>query len=184
MDRIQFFRESIKNLKSVGTLTRSSRYLCLQMIRPIDFNHATCLVELGGGDGVVTKHILKKMRSDARLYTFELNEQFCEVLQAIDDDRLVVLQEDVAGIKDILAKYDIDEVDAIVSAIPFVIFPEDKAYSIITTCKDLLKKTGVFTQIHYSLFLKKLYKRTFESLKIRFVPINVPPAFVFACRKQ
>ena len=34
------------------------------------------LVELGAGDGVITEHILKHMKKDAKLLSFEVNEKF------------------------------------------------------------------------------------------------------------
>ena len=90
MGTIKFFRESVKNLKTVGTITRSSKYLCKGMIKPVDFSKAKVLVELGAGDGVVTKHILENMRKDAKLLAFELNPKFCEQIREIQDERLII----------------------------------------------------------------------------------------------
>ena len=59
MNNIAFLKESIKNIKTVGTFTRSSKFLCRGMVKHVDFENAHTIVELGAGDGVITKHILK-----------------------------------------------------------------------------------------------------------------------------
>ena len=182
MKRLHFLKESLRNMTTVGTVTRSSAVLCKQMIRDIDFDQSKILVELGAGDGVVTKHILNRMASDAKLYSFEVNELFCEKLAEIKDDRLVILQRDAADIVEIMEEFGVKEVDYVVSAIPFVLVDDDVTITIINQCKKLIKEDGFFVQIHYSLVLKKLYNKLFRVVSLRFVPLNVPPAFVFTCR--
>lgn len=184
MGTIKFFKESVRNLKTVGTITRSSKYLCLGMIKPIDFTKAKVLVELGAGDGVVTKHILANMRPDAILLAFELNSAFCDKMREINDDRLVVIEDDAMKVQSYLEQYDHQEADYIISALPFTIFPEELSYKIIRKCKEVLKPSGLFLQIHYSLIPKKMYQKIFGNVKLNFVPINVPPAWVMVCVKQ
>ncbi len=184
MGTIKFFKESIKNLKTVGTITRSSKYLCKGMIKPLDFENAKVIVELGAGDGVVTAHILKAMAPDAKLLAFELNKKFCdEMRQKFKDDRLIIVEDDASKIGTYLKENGLGKADAIVSAIPFTIIPEDITYSILTSCKEHLKEEGTYVQIHYSLLPKKYYKNTFGNIDIRFIPLNVPPAWVMVCKK-
>src|SRR5699024_9623591 len=93
MNKINFFKQGIKNLKTVGTLTRSSRFLCKKMAEQVDYEDARLIVELGAGDGVITKAILERMSPDARLMSFEVNPEFCADLRAINDDRLIVIED-------------------------------------------------------------------------------------------
>ena len=58
MKKIEFLKEGLKNLKTIGSVARSSKYLCKGMIKHVDFKTANVIVELGAGDGVITKHIL------------------------------------------------------------------------------------------------------------------------------
>ena len=60
MNSMKFLREGIKNLRTVGTLTRSSKFVCREMVNQVDFSKVKNVVELGAGDGVITKHIFKK----------------------------------------------------------------------------------------------------------------------------
>lgn len=182
MTRIEFLREGLKDLRTVGTLTRSSRYLCRGMLKRVDFSEAKVLVELGAGDGVLTKHILQRMRPDATLLAFEVNDKFCALMRdTLQDDRLLVIEDSAEHLGQHLERLGLGKADYILSAIPFVMLPRDLARRIITTSRDYLRPGGQFNQIHYSLALKSLYEDIFESVKLRFVPLNLPPAFVLSC---
>lgn len=180
---MQFFREGLKNLRTTGTVTPSSRFLCQSMIKGIDFSEARILVELGAGDGVVTRHILAKMHPDACLLVFEVQASFCEILRNIKDDRLVVIEDSAEHLLLYLAKYGHEKADHIISAIPFVVLPKETAESIIATCHASLAPRGYYVQMHYSTILRSLYESVFPEVKIKFTPLNIPPAFVFHCSK-
>lgn len=185
MGTIRFFRESVKNLKTVGTITRSSKFLCKGMIKPIDFSTAKVIVELGAGDGVVTAHILKAMAPDAKLMAFELNHKFCDQMRSkFKDDRLIIVEDDASKLAQYLEENGLEKADAIISAIPFTIIPEEITYKIVNTCRDHMVDGGTFVQIHYSLIPKKIYKSVFGNIDLNFITINVPPAWVMTCKKQ
>lgn len=184
MGTIAFFKESIKNLKTVGTLTRSSKFLCKGMIKHVDFSTAKVIVELGAGDGVITKHILNSMAPDCKLMIFEVNANFISQLNDIKDDRLIVVQDTAEKLEHYLQKHQITQIDAVISAIPFVIIPEPTASNIVQTCKDNLIAGGNYVQVHYSLMAKKLYKNIFGEVDINWVPLNLPPAFVMVCQNN
>ncbi len=184
MNKIAFFKESIKNLKTIGTITRSSQFVCKEMVSHVDFSKAKVIVELGAGDGVITEHILKNMRKDTQLLSFEVNELFCKKLRQIKDPRLHVIEDSAEKLKEYLNKMDLKEADFVVSAIPFVALPDELGYSIVGVCRDNMKEGGLFIQIHYSLLAKKIYKNVFGNVEISFVPINIPPAFVLVSEKR
>lgn len=181
MNKIKFLREGLKNLRTTGTVTPSSRFLCQSMIKGIDFSKARILIELGAGDGVVTRHILNKMHADARLFSFEVQSNFCDLLRKIDDPRLVIIEDSAEHLTDYLKEYGHEKADHIISAIPFVILPKDTAKNIVETCRDSLAPKGFFIQMHYSTMLKSLYESIFPKVKMSFTPLNIPPAFVFHC---
>lgn len=183
MKRMTFLREGLKNFRTIGSVSRSSKYLCKGMLEPVDFAKAKVLVELGAGDGVITHHILKRMAPDAKLLSFEIQKAFCDTLRAIPDDRLIVVEDSAENLPKHLAANGFERADAIVSAIPFVILPKDLAREIVTISRDCLQADGCYTQVHYSTVLKSFYEDIFERVNINFVPINIPPAFVFHCGK-
>ena len=184
MSTIDFLREGLRNLKTVGTLTRSSKFLCKNMISHVDFNDASVLVELGAGDGVITKHILSKMRPDAKLLAFEVNPKFCKLLRDIDDDRLIVVEDSAENLGAHLKNAGASQVDFVLSAIPFVALPKEVGLKIVEECHRYLKDKGLYIQIHYSLLARRLYETVFGNVDINFVPLNVPPAFVLVSEKR
>ncbi len=184
MKHIEFLREGLKNLKTVGTITRSSKFLCKGMVKHVNFDDAELIVELGAGDGVITRHILEGMKSNTKLLTFEVNSRFCEVLRNIDDDRLIVAEDSAENLGKHLEAIGAKQIDYIVSAIPFVALPKELGYSIIRECHKHLKPGGLYIQVHYSLLAKNIYENIFGNVDINFVPINVPPAFVLVSQKR
>ena len=182
MNKLKFLGESLKNLRTVGTFTRSSQFLCEKMVRYVDFENSKVLVELGAGDGVVTEHILKNMRDDALLLTFEVNEKFCKTIEEkITDPRVRVIQDSAENLPKYLKQYNLEEVDNIISAIPFVSLPDEIGKNLIKTSVENLKTNGRFIQINYSLLAKKLYEQFFDNIEVHFEARNMPPAFVFEC---
>lgn len=182
MGRWSFFKESVKNIKYTGTVTRSSRFICKEMISYIDFENADVIVELGAGDGVITRHILKAMKPETKLLVFEISEPFCEEIREIDDDRMVVIQDSAENLEKYLKQYGFSQVHDVISAIPFVVVPDDLAKKIVGEVRKYLRKGGTMVQLHYSLLTKKLYEEAFDDVSIKFVPLNIPPAFLHICK--
>lgn len=178
MNTIAFLREGLKNLKTVGTVTRSSRQLCEKAVSFVDFQNAKVIVELGAGDGVITKHILKHMRPDARLLAFEVHPKFCALLRNIGDERLIVVEDSAEHIGRYLSDNNLGKIDDVVSAIPFVALPKEVGQKIVTATRDQMKRGGRYIQVHYSLLMKSLYESIFGNVDVNFVPLNLPPAFL------
>lgn len=181
MSRISFFLESIKNMKSTGTITRSSKFICKEMTSYVDFKNAKVLVELGAGDGVITKHILKQMRPDAKLLVFEISDVFCDSIREINDDRMVIIQDSAENLGKYLKDLGLNEAHDVISAIPFVVLPDELSNKIIKEVRKYLRPGGTMVQLHYSTLSKKLYENIFENVRIKFVPLNIPPAFLHVC---
>lgn len=181
---LSFLKESIRNLRTTGAVVRSSKFLVREMLKPINFKQAKVVVELGAGDGAVTFEILKKLQPQSRLLCFEINSQFCDILREIDDDRFILIEDSAENLHEYLKKLAIEEVDYIVSAIPFVALPDDLSTNIVQGCYNVLKKNGLYIQFHYSTLIKKMYETIFGNIDIVFVPLNIPPAFVMICEKK
>ncbi len=184
MNTIAFLREGLRNLKTVGTVTRSSRQLCEKAVSFVDFQNAKVIVELGAGDGVITKHLLKYMRPDARLLAFEVNPKFCARLRSIGDERLIVIEDSAEHIGRYLSENQLGEIDDVVSAIPFVALPKEAGQLIVTATRDHLKRGGRYIQVHYSLLMKSLYENVFGNVDVNFVPLNLPPAFLLVSERR
>lgn len=183
MRHIEFLREGLRNLQTVGTITRSSKHLCRGLIKHVDFDSAELIVELGAGDGVITRHILNGMRPDTKLLAFEVNAKFCEQMRQINDDRLIVIEDSAEHLERYVKEAGFDKIDFVISAIPFVALPKEVGTLIVGEAHKCLKKGGRYVQVHYSLVMKQLYQSVFGNVDVNFVALNVPPAFVLVSSK-
>ncbi len=181
-DKIEFFKEAVQNLKTVGTLAHSSKAAVKKMLEPIDFETADFIVEFGAGNGNITKELLAKMKKDSTLLSFEINDKFCLALREINDPRLKVIEDSAEKLGLYLEKYGRSKTDHIVSALPLVVLPKPLYRNILDQINEHLAEYGYFTQIQYSLTSRKELKRRFKEMDTKFVPNNLPPAVVYVCQ--
>lgn len=183
MSRLKFLIEGFKNFNEIGTVTRSGPAMCKKMVSYLN-EDSRYIIELGAGDGVITPYILEKMPANGMLLSFEINESLFEQLKRIDDPRLIPINDSAENMDKYLDKYDIEYVDAVVSAIPYLVLPKDVAQRILDKCKQRLKKGRPYTQVHYAKGLTDFYRKVFGNLTVHFILYNVPPAYVFYCEKE
>lgn len=182
MSTFSFLLEGLRNLRTTGTLTRSSTALCQAAIDRIDFSTARTIVELGAGDGVITKHILEQLHPDGKVIAFEVSSELCDDMRGLGDDRLVVAQDSAENIRQWLDKIGAEKADHIVSAIPFAALPKELGQAIVAAAKDNLRPGGCYNQVHYSLKTKNYYEQAFGKVEAQRVWANVPPAWVLYCK--
>jgi phospholipid N-methyltransferase len=184
MNSANYFKEAISKLKTVGAVVPSSPKLARAMVRRVDTHHPQVIVELGTGEGAITRNILSKMHHNSKLIAFEINEKFLISLSKIKDPRLVIVNDSALEINKYLKEHGFKEADIVISSLPLVMFEKRFSYKIIRACHDALKNDGSYVQFHYSNLFKKLYERVFEHVEVSFVLNNFPPAFVFECTKK
>src|SRR3989338_4598801 len=90
--KLHFFLEYLKNPKQIGAVASSSKFLIKSIIDEIDFHKSHCIVELGAGQGNITKVLLRKLPKKSKLLAFEINKKFVKDLRKIKDKRLVVVE--------------------------------------------------------------------------------------------
>ena len=180
--RIKFLYEFIKNPKEVSSITQSSKFLIQELVNPIDFYKAQYIIEFGAGDGCVTKEILKRIKNNCKVLSFEIKKEFLKELRKIRDKRLKIVEDRAEN----LFKYiNSRKVDYIVSSLPLAA-SKNLEYKIIKIAYKSLKENGKYIQYQYAHnTLKSFYKlkKKFRDLKVKFIPLNMPPAFVYICKK-
>lgn len=179
-----FLKQFWQEKKMVGSMIPSSRYLAKKMLQNVNFKKARVLVELGPGTGVFTRKILEQMHEDAKLFVFELNDQFYQNLQEeIQDDRLVLIHDSAEHIQKYLNDAGFIHADYVISSLPLTNFPKKLKESILKTVHHCLKNEGCYIQFAYSLISKKVLETQFDEMDISFTPLNFPPAFIYTCSK-
>jgi len=174
----RFFKESVRRFWQVGTLVRSSGHLVDSLLASVDFENARLIVEFGAGSGCVTRELLRRMRTDARLYSFELNAVFYEEINSIKDARLTAVHGCATQAVEML---EAGSVDCVVSGLPMGNFGMRTKLGVLGTVLTVLKPHGHFSQFQYSLLDYRLMRRHFDSVNLGYTPFNFPPAFVYRC---
>ncbi|MDR5659283.1 rRNA adenine N-6-methyltransferase family protein [Serpentinicella sp. ANB-PHB4] len=180
-----FLKNFIHEPKSVGSVTPSSRLLCKSMLKEMDFKSADCIVEYGAGTGVFTKEIIKRKKKSALFMTFELNEELYKSLKKFEskENNTWVINDSAEFVKHYLREKGKEQIDFVISGLPFTVLPKDMGHRIMYHTFDLLSKEGEFRTFQYSLNHLKVLRELYPSVKLDFQLFNIPPAFIYKCRK-
>ena len=184
MKNIQFIKESLKNLKEVGTVFPSSKFVVEKMVAPINFKKKLTILELGSGSGVITKELLEKMSCDSQLICFETNKKFYQELKKINDKKMILINESAEKMKSYLDEFEIEKIDYIVSSVPLVSLPKETTNKILSVTVEILGKSGKLIQLQYTKLLDKKLKSYYNQIDIQFTPKNYLPAFIYTCYNQ
>jgi phosphatidylethanolamine/phosphatidyl-N-methylethanolamine N-methyltransferase len=187
-----FLRQFVQSPRTVGAVLPSSAALARAMLAPIDFASGRTIVEFGPGTGAFTRAIAARLAPGCRYLGIELNPQFVRGLAA-EFPHLTFVHGSVADLTQILAAHGIDSIDAIACGLPWASLPIPLQETVFAAIDRALVPGGVFVTFGYlqSLVLpgawalrRRLRHRFAE---VRHTPIvwgNVPPAFVYVCRKR
>jgi len=149
------------------------------MLDKVDFDQARTIVELGAGTGCFTKEIINRLHPDAELYTFEINEKFCGVLNTYSDERVHVINDSAEN----MSKY-VQSADVVISGMPLASLPKQVTKNILADATKVLKEDGVYLQYQYSPLSKRKLVEYFGNVNLSFEPLNIPPAVVYSCKKK
>lgn len=190
-DWIKFFKGFIKHPAAVGAIAPSSRHLASEMLRRIDWNQSTAIAEIGPGTGPFTQAILDHCGKSTRFFAVEIDPQFVSHLKQrfpLAD----IAQADASELKALCMERQISQLDALVSGLPWAVFPEELQRKILDAILDSLGPNGRFSTFAYLHGLplpagqrfRRLLKKNFRSVETS--PIlwrNLPPAIVYHCQK-
>ena len=183
-DTLLLLKNFIKKPKEIGAIMPSSRSLTKEITKNIDFKTSKIIIELGPGLGTFTKEIMKKAPADARIICFEVNRKFCAHLKReINDERVLIINAGAENIEAELAKIGIKTADCIISGLPFRNFSEKKREIILNQAHSSLKENGKLTLFQYTNGISELLESHFKKVRRKFVALNMPPAFVYVCKK-
>ncbi|TBL78599.1 class I SAM-dependent methyltransferase [Paenibacillus thalictri] len=176
-----FLKKFIYNPGQIGSVFPSSMLLAKAMTDPIPWEQVQAVAELGSGTGAITRLIESNLCQPADVFLFEK-----------DDVMRANLQRQYAHFKccsnasqllNVIQQNGIKQLDCIISGLPFFNFPKQQRDVLMDQIVRSLKPGGYFVAFQYSLQMKKQLNDMLELESIKFVPLNIPPAFVYICRK-
>ena len=191
MTNPSLFRRFLKNPRQIGALCASSPDLCREMVDALGIPKARTVIELGPGTGVITREILRIMPEECELLSIELDPQLCATLrECFAAEKVHICQGSAADLGLFLEQHGRTGAEAVVSGLPWAIFPEELQRAILRAVCEHLSPNGGFATFAYlqgvplpaGLRFRKLLREFFgKVVRSRIVWRNLPPAFVYRC---
>lgn len=181
----------LRHPTQVGALWPSSRGLCRTIVSGIGVEHASQVVELGPGTGVITREIIAALPGNGRLLAVELDRTLCRGLREAFP-QIEICNDSAANLGELLKERHCPPPEAVISGLPWAVFPEDLQREILNEVAAHLAPGGFFATFAYlqglllpaGIRFRRLLGELFSDVKTsRVVWRNLPPAFVYRCRK-
>lgn len=182
--RLFFFREFLKHPLEIGSVIPSSRFLERRIVEASGVASARVIIELGPGIGGVTRAILRRMSQQSRLLSIEINPNFHGLVSKIEDDRLIAHLGSAGELRDIIAQYELDPPDVIISGIPFSTMSRDTGLQIVETVAAVLPPKGRFVAYQVRDQVAELCQPFLGAWRSSIELRNIPPMRIFQWEKS
>lgn len=187
----RFLSAFLRHPIATGAIAPSSRRLAREMVSWVDWDRVKVCVEFGPGTGAFTPGILESMRAGTRFLAVELNERFAAMM-ATKFPQVETLCRSVADIEEICDQRGIAQIDCIICGLPWAGFSADLQRCLMNAVLSRLSPGGHFATFAYlqgtllpaGIRFAELLQDSFgEVRRSRTIWRNLPPAFVYRCRK-
>jgi phosphatidylethanolamine/phosphatidyl-N-methylethanolamine N-methyltransferase len=188
---VSFLREFLAQPAITGAIAASSSFLARTITQDIGLAEAEAVLEYGPGTGAFTEYILRETKPDVKFAAIELNPRFAELFKE-RHPRVPLFQDSVSNVRAICDRAHIPSVDCIVSGLPWATFSHPMQIEFLDEMMRVLKPGGRFATFGYVHGLALPPAQRFAGLlpdyfssvsKSRVVWLNLPPAFVYRCRR-
>jgi phospholipid N-methyltransferase len=161
------------------------------MVEWVDLPKAKTVLEYGPGTGVFTEQIIQRMPAGSKFAAIELNPRLAELFRRRHPG-LTLIEDSVANVEAICQRLGLGSVDCIVCGLPWASFPESLQTRILDQMMTVMSPQGQFVTFAYlqglllppgKRFAQLLPKYFTHVSKSRTVWLNLPPAFVYQCRR-
>lgn len=190
-DRAKFLAAFVRRPFETGSITPSSAQLATAMVEGMGIAEADTVVELGPGTGAFTQTIQQHLKPGACFLCMEINpEMAAELRRAFPGLRVV--NDSIENLAHHLKAEGRDSVDVAISGLPWAAFSPQHQERLLDATVTPLRPGGGFATFAYSHAAWLPQARRFrELLESRFSEVstsevvwrNVPPAFVYRCRR-
>jgi phosphatidylethanolamine/phosphatidyl-N-methylethanolamine N-methyltransferase len=187
----RFLGEFLLHPTKTGAIAPSSSFLARTMVEWIGLPKAGTVLEYGPGTGVFTDYIIRRMPAGSRFAAIELNPRLAEIFRHRHPE-LTLVEDSVANVGAICQKLGLESVDCIVCGLPWASFPESLQTRILDQMVTIMSPQGEFVTFAYLQGLLLPPGRRFAQLLPRYFShvsksrtfwLNLPPAFVYQCRR-
>jgi phosphatidylethanolamine/phosphatidyl-N-methylethanolamine N-methyltransferase len=187
---VVFLSQTLSSPRFTGAVAPSSRRLANLIVEQAALGDAKTIVELGPGTGVFTKKILQKINNKTNYLGIEINPIFIKQLRR-EFPEVEIFHDSAENIALCLGKKGLKKCDRVVSGLPWTAFEKKLQKSLLKAVCDVLEEGGIFVTFSYCPLnhlpngraFKTLLQESFSSVTTSKVVSNIPPAFVYVCKK-
>jgi len=181
-EKVLFFSKFLRSPGQIGSITPSSKFLARTMVSSVPWDEVKCVAELGAGTGAITRYIQAAAIGGTRVLLFEKEPVLYRELRF--EYAEYGCYRDACRLQYVMGQEKLDHLDCVISGLPFFNFPQTMRDHLLDEIIASLKEGGLFVAFQYSRQMKKQLSGRFDIEEMKFVPLNVPPAFVYVCRKR
>ncbi|MFB6363363.1 class I SAM-dependent methyltransferase [Paenibacillus elgii] len=181
-EKLLFLYKFSRAPQQIGSVTPSSAFLAKKMVESVAWENVNAAAELGAGTGAITEYIQKAKKDNTRVLLFERDAELRGRLQERFAD--CACYDDARCLQSVVRAEGIDSLDCVISGLPYFNFPQSLRDRLLSEITASLRPGGQFVAFQYSKQMRRQFSRQFAIEGIHLVPFNVPPAFVYVCRKQ
>jgi phospholipid N-methyltransferase len=186
-----FMAVALRKQGVVGAIAPSSPALARALTAVVPTSGTPVVVELGPGTGSISEAIRARTAPGSRHLAVEIEPDLVAHLRRTKP-WMETLQGDAADLGELLASAGVDRVDAVVSTLPWSLFPGEQQERIVGEIGRVLAPGGAFTTVTYlhavplagaRAFRRRLRSAFDEVLTTGPVWRNLPPGMTYVCRR-
>ncbi|TDI13066.1 MAG: methyltransferase domain-containing protein [Acidobacteria bacterium] len=161
------------------------------MVESVDWDRARAVVEAGPGTGAITGEILTRLRQGTLFFAVELHPGLGEICRR-HYPQVTLVQDSIENLSRLCRQQGVEQVDCVISGLPWASFSAERQWDLLDAIVSVLPPGGQFVTFAYLQGVILPAARRFHALlKDRFSEVsrsrvtwtNVPPAFVYRCRR-
>lgn len=185
-----FFSTALRHPKMVGAATPTSTAVASTAAQVVPTTGQPVVLELGPGTGSMSEGIHRRLPTGARHVGVELGAEMVEHLRT-HKPWMEVVHGDVRELRQLLDSSGVEQVDAVISSIPWSLLTHDEQDAILGQITEALTPEGAFTAVAYlhaerSSSGKRFRNRlqdTFDEVVSPVTWRNLPPIVHYVCRR-
>ena len=190
-EHVRFLRVLLRQPALTSAVVPSSRWLAARMVEGLPLEKARVVVELGPGTGAFTRVIQQRIRPGTLFLAVEINPLFATHL-ATQFPRVEVVHGSAERLDEHLQQFGEPQADYVLSGLPWAGFSPEEQQRLLAAVLRALRPGGQLATYAYNhtawlpggrRFRRLLKSRFGRVTTTRTVWRNLPPAFVYRCRK-
>jgi phospholipid N-methyltransferase len=184
---IHFFWAGLAKQPQTGAFLPSQRFLVDTMISPVPRNYRGKIVELGTGNGILTKRLAGRC-PEAQILACEINPVLAQdarnnLARAGINGRVQVFTSPAEELLAQIIRQGTEKPGFVISCLPLANFERTTVVELVQAARRALADGGLFIQMQHLMCDRHNVRAVFPRLRTVPVFLNLPPAFVYFGQK-